>query len=65
MEAAQQTIETLSEDVSHRALRPVGDRYAHEVLSLDDGSGIQRLALMVDTVLDRLTASERASSAGP
>jgi hypothetical protein len=65
MEASQQTIPALSEDASHRALRPVGDRYAHEVLSLDDGSGIRRLALMLDTVIPRLTSQEQSDRAGP
>ena len=65
MEASQQTMQPLTEDVSHRTLRPVGDRYAHEVLALDDGNGIRRLALMLDTVLPRLTASEGKNRAGP
>jgi hypothetical protein len=43
----------------------VGDRYAHEVLSLDDGSGIRRLALMLDTVMPRLTSKDQSERAGP
>lgn len=65
MEASQQTMEPLFEDASHRALRPVGDRYAHEVMSLDDGSGIRRLALMLDVVLPRLEAPEGKKRAIP
>ena len=65
MEASRHTFQPLSEDASHQALRPVGDRYAREVLALDDGTGLDRLALMLGTVLERLSSPERADRAGP
>ena len=58
-------MEPLFEDASQRALHPVGDRYAREVMSLDDGSGIRRLALMLDVVLPRLEAREGTKRANP
>ncbi len=65
MEASKQTFEPFHEDTPDRALRPVGDRYAREVLALDDGSGITRLALMLEAVLERFTEPEPTESAGP